>query len=107
MEAEFNSLDICEVSKDTVSKLKEKAASSPRGRYRLCLHHDTDRLINEMIIVGNKDTYIRPHRHPTGRDESYHVLEGEMIVFFFDDSGQVLKQFETKLKILSFTCNSS
>jgi cupin fold WbuC family metalloprotein len=44
--------------------------------------------------VANRDTYIRPHRHPQGKDESYYVVEGEMVVFIFDDSGQVVRHFD-------------
>ena len=40
-----------------------------------------------MIIVFHKDTIITPHRHPLGRSESYHLIEGAMNVYFFDDEG--------------------
>jgi glucose-6-phosphate isomerase len=43
-----------------------------------------------MIIVFHKDTILTPHRHPVGRSESYHVIEGAMNVYFFDDNGKVI-----------------
>lgn len=93
-EAEFNTEDIIEVSRETVARLIRQAAQSPRKRYRLCLHRSHDLPVNEMVIVANRDTYIRPHRHPQGKDESYYVVEGEMVVFIFDDSGQVVRHFD-------------
>ena len=93
-EAEFNTQDIIEVSQGTVARLIELAKAAPRRRYRLCLHHSPELLVNEMVIVGTNDTYVRPHRHPAGKDESYYVMEGEMVVFIFDDSGKVVRHVE-------------
>ena len=93
-EAEFNAADIIEVNRKTVARLKAAAAQSPRGRYRLCLHRSTEHLVNEMVIICGSGTYIRPHRHPQGRDESYYIIEGNMVVLIFDDSGQVVRQVE-------------
>ena len=93
-EAEFNTQDIIEVGQATVARLIRKAAESPRLRYRLCLHHTLDRLVHEMIIVANRGTYVRPHRHPPGKDESYYIIQGQMAVFIFDDSGNVTQVLE-------------
>jgi cupin fold WbuC family metalloprotein len=93
-EAEFNAEDIVEVGQGTVARLIRKAAESPRLRYRLCLHHSLDRLVHEMIIVANRSTYIRPHRHPPGKDESYYIIQGELAVFIFDAVGNVTRVLE-------------
>lgn len=93
-EATFNQQDIIEVTCDIVADLKRKAKAAPRGRYRLCLHHTTEDQVQEMVIVAPKGTYFRPHRHPAGKSESYHVVEGTMGVFFFDDAGKVTKRID-------------
>ena len=93
-EAEFNTEDIIEVNRATVARLVQLAAQAPRKRYRLCLHRSPDLVVNEMVIVGTRGTYIRPHRHPAGKDESYYVMEGEMVVFIFDNSGKVVRHVE-------------
>ena len=93
-EAEFNTQDIIEVGQATVARLIRKAGESPRLRYRLCLHHTLDRLVHEMIIVANRSTYIRPHRHPPGKDESYYIIQGQMAVFIFDEAGKVTQVLE-------------
>ena len=84
--------DILEVDPATVERLKALAADSPRGRSRLCMHHSTDDPLQEMVIACHRGSYIRPHRHPEGKSESYHVIEGKMTVYFFDDEGRVVRR---------------
>jgi cupin fold WbuC family metalloprotein len=90
----FNTQDIVTVGPETLSDLKRLAEQSPRRRSRLCLHHSTSDEVHEMVIVFCGDTYLRPHRHPRGKTESYHVIEGELTVLFFDDNGQITRQIE-------------
>ena len=93
-EATFNQSDIVEVTSATVEELKAKAKAAPRGRYRLCLHRSTADQVQEMVIVAPRGTYFRPHRHPAGKTESYHVVEGSMTVFFFNDAGDVIRRID-------------
>jgi cupin fold WbuC family metalloprotein len=93
-EATFNQSDIVEVTSATVEELKQKAKAAPRGRYRLCLHRSTQDQVQEMVIVAPRGTYFRPHRHPAGKSESYHVVEGSMTVFFFNDAGEVIRRID-------------
>ena len=62
----------------------------PPRRARLCLHHDPRDKVQEMVIAFSRNPYVRPHRHVNKR-ESFHVIEGEMAVVFFDDSGRVTR----------------
>ena len=62
----------------------------PLRRARLCLHHDPRDKVQEMVIAFSRDPYVRLHRHVNKR-ESFHVIEGEMAVVFFDDSGRVTR----------------
>jgi len=94
IEATFNQSDIVEVSTATVEELKRQAKAAPRGRYRLCLHRSTEDQVQEMVIVAPSGTYFRPHRHPAGKSESYHVVEGSMSVFFFNDAGEVIRRID-------------
>jgi cupin fold WbuC family metalloprotein len=43
-----------------------------------------------MIIVHKKDHFYRPHKHLL-KGEAYHMIEGELMVFIFDDKGQVVE----------------
>ena len=74
LEVEFNTENIIEVNKENIKYLKEKVSTSPRKRYRLCLHRSRDHFVNEMVIVRDRSTYMRPHKHPKGRDESYYII---------------------------------
>lgn len=91
-EALFNSDDIIEVNADTLAELKRRRDAAPRGRFRLCLHHDTQDPVQEMLIVCGRGTYFRPHRHPAGKSESVHVVEGTMTIYVFDDLGNVVRR---------------
>ena len=84
----FNEKEIIEVNTKTVDELKESCPRTVRNRFRLCLHHDVNDIVHEMVIVFSLDTFIPPHRHG-GKSESYHMIEGEMDVFFFDNEGAV------------------
>jgi cupin fold WbuC family metalloprotein len=76
------------VGADEVAFLKERAASNPRRRCRLCLHAAPSAAQHEMLIVHGRDAFVRPHRHAT-KSESLTVIEGEALAFTFDDAGKV------------------
>ena len=86
----FNTDDLIEVDRAMVGLLKARAAESPTGRFRLCLHHSTSDAVQEMIIAHCRGSYSRPHRHP-GRSVSYKMIEGRMAVVLFDDAGGVVR----------------
>lgn len=90
-EAIFNVEDILEISPELVEELKIKAEKSPRKRFRLCMHHSLADQTQEMLIVFRQGTFMPPHRHPQGKSESYHLVEGSMTVYFFDDNGTVIR----------------
>lgn len=83
--------DIVEVGPDWLERLKDAASASPLRRARLCLHHGSNDAVQEMILVLCNDVVLfRPHRH-LQKTESFHLVEGELYVLVFDDSGNVLR----------------
>jgi cupin fold WbuC family metalloprotein len=72
-----------------VAFVKDQARKSPRGRARICAHRSNDDALHEMIIAISSASYIRPHRH-VSKAESFHVVEGEVDVAVFDESGTVV-----------------
>ena len=90
----YSNEDILEVTPAIVDDLKRRALASPRKRFRLCMHHTNEHPTQEMLIVFHKDTFMPPHRHPQGKSESYHVVEGSMTVYVFDDDGNVVRSIE-------------
>ncbi len=93
-EAEFNSESIRSIGSKYIDYLKTMAIKSPRNRYRLCLHHDASHLTQEMIICLNGFNYFQPHLHPGNRSESYHMIQGVMDVYLFDESGGLVDTVE-------------
>ncbi|MGQ0683671.1 WbuC family cupin fold metalloprotein [Bradyrhizobium sp.] len=71
-----------------IALLKEKALEAPRLRCRLCFHESADAAQQEMLIVMNRASYVRPHRH-LGKVETLTVVEGTCDALLFDDAGNV------------------
>ncbi|MBI1916538.1 MAG: cupin fold metalloprotein, WbuC family [Planctomycetes bacterium] len=72
-----------------VAELKAEAARLGDRNVRLCLHDSPDAAFHEMVIVERRGKYYRPHKH-LRKGESYHVIEGEMGAFVFDEYGRIL-----------------
>jgi len=92
--AQFNREAVLAIVQADLAELKRLAAASPKRRYRLCMHRSVEDATQEMVIVCRGDTVMPPHRHPIGRSESYHIIEGTMTVCFFDNSGLVIRRLE-------------
>jgi cupin fold WbuC family metalloprotein len=65
-----------------------RGQASPRRRARLCTHASPDDSLHEMLIVLERDTYIRPHRH-ADKCESFHIIDGELDVVIFSPDGAI------------------
>ena len=83
----YNNQDIITVGPEDIWKLRQAARNDPRGRARLCLHHGANDAVHEMVIAIHKKSYIPPHRH-LNKSESFHLIEGELLVIFFNDDGR-------------------
>ena len=79
---------IVTVDAAAIAEMKRGAAANDRRRIRLCAHRGVDDPLHEMLIVHERDAYVRPHKH-LGKSESFHVIEGEADVVMFDDEGLV------------------
>jgi cupin fold WbuC family metalloprotein len=92
MPATFNSRGpITEVGAEWLPRLKREAARAELRRARLCLHQSTTDTVQEMLIALCQDSLIHPHRH-LDRSESFHVVEGELVVLIFDSRGGLKKR---------------
>lgn len=85
-----NSEEIFVLTDEIIKKLKALAEKSELKRARICLHEDLDDLVHEMIIVSHVSSIIEPHKHPVGKPESYHVIEGQLGVEIFNDKKETL-----------------
>ena len=76
------------------SELKEgveKANASVRRRFPKILHNPGDEF-NQVINFMMYDSYMQPHLHPgVEKIEKIYILEGRLAVFFFNDTGEIIK----------------
>jgi len=79
---------IVRITKQDLDALKILAEKNTRKRVRVCAHKDVNDLVHEMLIVLNKDTYIRPHKH-LEKNESFHIVDGVADVVIFDGEGNI------------------
>jgi len=82
---------ITKIDKSDIDKLKILSRSNPRKRIRICTHPDIGDNIHEMIIIHANGAYITPHKH-IGKSESFHIIEGLLLVVIFDDQGNITEQ---------------
>lgn len=85
----FNSSEVFVLDDDYLSFLKFSAINHDLKRSRVCLHGVNRESTQEMIIVAHQTSIIQPHRHPVGKSESYHVIEGSLVVNIFGDDGNI------------------
>ena len=79
---------VVRVTAADVALVKSKGTCNARKRARLCAHPGPDDPLHEMLIVLDRGTYVRPHRH-AGKSESFHVIEGELDVVLFAADGTI------------------
>ena len=86
-EVYYTTSAITTVTAEDIAFVKARAAENPRRRARLCAHPDATDPLHEMLIVHMRDIYVQPHKH-LGKSESFHMIEGRLKIFLFDDEGR-------------------
>jgi cupin fold WbuC family metalloprotein len=71
-----------------LDELAAKAAAAPRGRAHYNIHASPDDPLQRFVVVAERRSYFRPHRHHT-RAELATVLRGGVDVLSFDADGCV------------------
>ncbi|MBK8759916.1 MAG: WbuC family cupin fold metalloprotein [Sulfuritalea sp.] len=79
---------ITTTDRSDIDLFKQLSSRNPRKRIRLCAHGAPDDRLHEMLIVHERNAYVRPHKHP-GKSESTHIIEGLVDVVIFDDEGRI------------------
>jgi cupin fold WbuC family metalloprotein len=81
---------IATIGPEDIEMLRKAVGEAPKQRVRINVHPSTDDLLHEMIIAITPSSYIHPHKHP-GKSEAFHIIEGEVDVVIFDDSGEIMR----------------
>jgi cupin fold WbuC family metalloprotein len=75
-----------------LDELASKAASLPRLRTSHNIHEAAADPVQRYFVVALRDSYFRPHRHPT-KIETALVLKGRFDLVTFDDGGAIVGRF--------------
>ncbi|MGY4257804.1 cupin fold WbuC family metalloprotein [Bradyrhizobium sp. USDA 4516] len=79
---------ICSIGQDELDMLKAALPASPKRHVRINPQPNAEDGVIESIFAFDRNTYIRPHKHP-GRSEAYHIIAGEMDAVLFSDAGEI------------------
>jgi len=77
------------VTAKVIEELKAAIPGLESQVIRLCLHENPAADFHSMIIAQAAGKYFLPHKHP-GKGETWHIIDGEMMAFVFDDDGNVV-----------------
>ncbi|MDR0988445.1 MAG: WbuC family cupin fold metalloprotein [Prevotellaceae bacterium] len=76
------------ISEQLLDEITHQAQHNPRLRMNHNLHETVNDPIQRLLNAVEPNTYLPPHRH-ADKEETYLVLRGSLITFFFDDEGNV------------------
>lgn len=75
------------VDRDLIDEIR-KMALETGDNVRMSLHGGPESSFHEMIIFQHRDKYYRPKKH-VDKAKSFHMIEGTMAVFVFNDDGSL------------------
>lgn len=79
------------ISTTLLEAMTAKAIASPRRRSHHNLHSSPDDRVQRFVVVFQRDSYVRPHRHLT-RSELCTIIRGRFEVVVFDSAGTVTER---------------
>lgn len=79
------------ITEELLDGVTREAQENARLRMNYNLHESLDAPIHRLLNALEPGTYLPPHRH-TDKEETYVVLRGSLLVFFYDDLGNVMEK---------------
>lgn len=76
------------ITEELLDTVTSRAKENSRLRMNYNFHASMDAPIHRLLNALEPGTYLPPHRH-TGKEETYLVLRGSLLAFFYDDAGNV------------------
>lgn len=74
-----------------IDALTQRAGALPRRRANHNVHETPADPIQRLFVAAMRDSYFRPHRHPT-KWEFVVVIRGHFDIIVFDDAGSVTER---------------
>ena len=87
----YTTENITKINSADIDQLKVLSKTNPRKRIRICTHPNIEDNMHEMIIVHASGAYVITHKH-IGKSESFHMIEGLLLVVIFDERGNIIEQ---------------
>ncbi|WP_291530271.1 WbuC family cupin fold metalloprotein [Bacteroides sp. UBA939] len=79
------------ITEELLDNVTREAQENPRLRMNYNLHESLDAPIHRLLNALEPGTYLPPHRH-INKEETYLVLRGSLLAFFYDDLGNVTEK---------------
>lgn len=80
------------ITASLLDELAAAAAASPRARTHYNLHASPADLVQRYLVVANRQSYFRPHRHAT-RAELALIVRGQLDLIVFDDARRIAARY--------------
>ena len=77
------------VGKNFINFLKNYSKKNNDCDVRICVHENPNSIHHDMLLYQKKGNFYAPHKH-THCGDTYHVIEGRLACFLFDNSGKIL-----------------
>lgn len=78
------------ITESLLDEVSQQAIESPRLRMNYNMHDSLEDGVQRMLNALEPGTYLPPHRHAhPAKVETYIVLRGRLIAFFFTEQGEV------------------
>ena len=79
------------ITEELLDMVTAQAKENPRLRMNHNFHATMDAPIHRLLNALEPGTYLPPHRH-TDKEETYLVLRGSLLAFFYDEEGNVTEK---------------
>lgn len=79
------------ITEELLDAVTSQAKENPRLRMNYNFHATMDAPIHRLLNALEPGTYLPPHRH-RDKEETYLVLRGSLLAFFYDEAGDVTEK---------------
>ena len=87
------------ITEELLDTVTSQAKENSRLRMNYNFHASMDAPIHRLLNALEPGTYLPPHRH-TDKEETYLVLRGSLLAFFYDDAGNVTDKILRKVNMV-------
>lgn len=79
------------ITEELLDMVTSQAKENPRLRMNYNFHESMDAPVHRLLNALEPGTYLPPHRH-ADKEETYLVLRGSLLAFYYDDAGNVIEK---------------